>query len=99
MRGVGLQAAGRRRRAVSRIPIRFRLTLAFTAVMALVLVAVGLFVYSRVSSDLNDALDTSLRARADDLAAAIPAGRRPRDRSGSSSPMRASRRSSGSTAR
>ena len=59
---------------MSRIPIRFRLTLSFTAVMALALVAVGLFVHARVSSDLNDALDTSLRARADDLAAAIPAG-------------------------
>ena len=51
------------------MPIRIRLTLAFTAVMALVLVAVGLFVYSRVGSDLQDALDTSLRTRADDLAA------------------------------
>jgi two-component system, OmpR family, sensor kinase len=51
--------------------------------MALVLVAVGLFVYSRVGSDLQEALDTSLRTRADDLAATavdradIPA---PRDR-------------------
>jgi two-component system, OmpR family, sensor kinase len=38
--------------------------------MAVVLVAVGLFVYSRVSADLNNALDKSLQARADDLAAA-----------------------------
>ena len=37
--------------------------------MAVVLVAVGLFVYSRVGSDLNSALDRSLEARADDLAA------------------------------
>jgi two-component system OmpR family sensor kinase len=37
--------------------------------MAAVLVAVGLFVYSRVGSDLSSALDTSLRTRADDLAA------------------------------
>jgi two-component system, OmpR family, sensor kinase len=37
--------------------------------MALVLVAVGLFVYSRVGSDLDSALDTSLRTRADDVAA------------------------------
>jgi signal transduction histidine kinase len=51
------------------VPIRVRLTLAFTAVMALVLVAVGLFVYSQVGSDLQSALDTSLRTRADDLAA------------------------------
>jgi len=53
-----------------RLPIRIRLTLAFTVVMALVLVAVGLFVYSRVGSDLDSALNTSLRTRADDLAAA-----------------------------
>jgi two-component system OmpR family sensor kinase len=37
--------------------------------MAVVLVAVGLFVYSRVGNDLDSALDTSLRTRADDLAA------------------------------
>jgi two-component system, OmpR family, sensor kinase len=54
---------------LSRLPFRLRLTLAFTAVMALVLVAVGLFVYGRVGSDLDAALDTSLRTRADDLAA------------------------------
>jgi signal transduction histidine kinase len=42
--------------------------------MALVLVAVGLFVYSRVGSDLDSALDTSLRTRADDLAATAAAG-------------------------
>jgi signal transduction histidine kinase len=51
------------------MPIRIRLTLAFTAVMAVVLLAVGLFVYSRVGSDLDDALDQSLRTRADDFAA------------------------------
>jgi two-component system OmpR family sensor kinase len=51
------------------VPVRIRLTLAFTAVMAVVLVAVGLFVYARVGSDLQAALDTSLRTRADDLAA------------------------------
>jgi signal transduction histidine kinase len=46
--------------------------------MALVLVAVGLFVYSRVGSDLDAALDQSLRTRADDLAAvadSAPLGR------------------------
>ena len=43
--------------------------MAFTAVMAVVLVVVGLFVYSRVDADLSSALDTSLRTRADDLAA------------------------------
>jgi signal transduction histidine kinase len=49
--------------------VRIRLTLAFTAVMAVVLLAVGLFVYSRVGSDLEAALDNSLRSRADDIAA------------------------------
>ena len=54
--------------------MRIRLTLAFTAVMAVVLVAVGLFVYARVGSDLDAALDNSLRSRADDLAALAGAG-------------------------
>jgi signal transduction histidine kinase len=63
------------------VPIRIRLTLAFTAVMAVVLVAVGLFVFSRVGSDLDQALDTSLRTRADDLAAtAAAAGSDPIER-------------------
>jgi signal transduction histidine kinase len=57
------------------VPVRIRLTLAFTAVMAVVLVAVGLFVYTRVGSDLEAALDNSLRSRADDLAAVAGGGR------------------------
>jgi two-component system, OmpR family, sensor kinase len=68
---------------VSRLPIKVRLTLAFTLVMAAVLVAVGVFVYSRVGADLGSALDKSLESRADDLAAtaadpraAAPGGRR-----------------------
>ena len=48
--------------------------------MAVVLVAVGLFVYSRVESDLDSALDTSLRTRADDLAATAATGRDPIER-------------------
>jgi signal transduction histidine kinase len=48
---------------MSRLPFRLRLTLAFTAVMAVALTAVGLFVYSRVASDLDDALDQSLLSR------------------------------------
>jgi two-component system OmpR family sensor kinase len=60
---------------VSRLPVRIRLTLAFTAVMALVLVAVGLFVYFQVGSDLDEALDQSLRTRADELAAVAGSSR------------------------
>jgi two-component system, OmpR family, sensor kinase len=55
--------------------VRIRLTLAFTAVMAVVLIAVGLFVYARVGSDLDAALDNSLRSRADDLTALAGDGR------------------------
>lgn len=54
--------------------MRIRLTLAFTAVMAVVLIAVGLFVYARVGSDLSAALDNSLRSRADDLASLAGSG-------------------------
>jgi signal transduction histidine kinase len=56
---------------MSRIPIRFRLTLAFTAAMALVLAAMGIFVYSLVASDLSAALDRELRSRAQDLSALV----------------------------
>ena len=55
--------------------MRIRLTLAFTAVMAVLLLAVGLFVYGRVGSDLDAALNSSLRSRADDLASVVGAGR------------------------
>ncbi|MET0750413.1 MAG: ATP-binding protein [Solirubrobacterales bacterium] len=54
---------------MSRLPIRVRVTLAFTAVMAVVLVAVGLLLYLRLESQLDESLDTGLRSRAGDLAA------------------------------
>jgi signal transduction histidine kinase len=54
---------------IGRLPIRIRLTLAFTLVMALVLAATGLFLYLRLGSGLAGALDQSLRARAVDVAA------------------------------
>ena len=60
---------------MSRLPVRIRLTLAFTAVMAIVLAAVGMFVYARVGSDLDEALDQSLRTRADQLAAVAGSSR------------------------
>lgn len=56
---------------MSRIPIRTRLTLAFAGVMALVLVAVGLFTYYRVEADLNAALDRGLSGRAADVGALL----------------------------
>ncbi|MDX6661713.1 MAG: hypothetical protein QOJ55_2535 [Solirubrobacteraceae bacterium] len=49
--------------------MRWRLTLAFAFVMAVVLAATGLFVYQRQQSNLDGAIGRALRARADDVAA------------------------------
>ena len=46
---------------MNRLPIRVRLTLAFTAVMAVVLAAMSFFVYARVGSTLLASIDQSLR--------------------------------------
>jgi heavy metal sensor kinase len=56
---------------MSRLPIRTRLTLVFTVAMAVVLAAMGIFVYSLVASDLSAALDRELRSRAQDLSALV----------------------------
>jgi signal transduction histidine kinase len=59
---------------MSRIPIRIRLTLVFVAAMAIVLAAVGLFVYLRVASDLDRAFDKDLRSRGQALSALVQRG-------------------------
>ncbi len=51
---------------MSRLPIRLRLTLAFTGVMAVVLAAMSFFVYARVGSTLLGSIDQSLRSQAVD---------------------------------
>ena len=56
---------------MSRLPIRWRLTAAFVAAMALVLAATGLFLYLRLASSLDQAIDEGLRTRADDVAALV----------------------------
>ena len=48
---------------MSRMPIRLRVTLVFAAVMALVLVAVGLFLYVRLGDQLDESIDNGLRTR------------------------------------
>jgi two-component system, OmpR family, sensor kinase len=53
------------------MPIRARLTLAFTVVMAIVLAATGVFLYDRLRSDLDATLNQGLRSRADDVAALV----------------------------
>jgi signal transduction histidine kinase len=49
---------------VSKVPIRVRLTLGFAAAMAVVLAAVGLFVYQRVSNELLRTVDQTLVGQA-----------------------------------
>ena len=59
---------------MSRIPIRIRLTLFFAVAMAIVLAAVGLFVYLRVASDLDRTFDKDLRSRGQALSALVQGG-------------------------
>jgi len=54
---------------VSRLPVRWTLALAFAATAALVLCALGAFLYVRVSGELTEGLDRGLRARSDELTA------------------------------
>ena len=54
---------------MSRLPIRLRLTLAFAAAMAVVLSAVGVFLYVRLGTALEEQLDETLQVRADALTA------------------------------
>ena len=56
---------------MSRLPIRIRLTLAFSGVMAVVLVAVGAFLYLRLERDLEASIDQGLRSRGGDVAALV----------------------------
>jgi heavy metal sensor kinase len=53
---------------VNRLPIRLRLTLPFAVAMALVLSAMGVFIYVRVGSALLASVDTSLRAQVGEAA-------------------------------
>ena len=59
---------------MSRIPIRLRVTLAFALVMAVVLAALGFFVYSRFDSELSEQIDQSLRTHGDDIASLVAGG-------------------------
>ncbi len=56
---------------MTRLPIRLRLTLAFTVMMALLLAALGWFIYARFDSELSDQIDQSLRAHGDDIASLL----------------------------
>jgi signal transduction histidine kinase len=58
---------------VSRLPVRLRLTLAFAGVMAVVLGAIGAFVYLRLESDLDESVDQGLASRAQETSALLRA--------------------------
>jgi two-component system, OmpR family, sensor kinase len=51
------------------LSIRIRLTVVFAGVMAIVLLALGAFVYERVGSSLSDSVNRDLQVRADDVTA------------------------------
>ena len=71
--------APRERRVVRGISIRLRVTLAFAGVMAVLLAGLGLFLYLRFETQLNESINNGLR-----LASAATSGRW-RDRSGATS--------------
>jgi two-component system, OmpR family, sensor kinase len=54
-----------------RLPIRLRVAAAFAVAMALVLAGTGAYVYARLGTDLNHALDQDLRLRAQDLSTVV----------------------------
>jgi len=53
------------------IPIRVRVTLAFAAVMALLIAGLGLFLYLRLGDNLDHEIEQALRSRAADIAASV----------------------------
>jgi heavy metal sensor kinase len=65
---------------LSRLPIRIRLTLPFAAAMALVLAALGGFVYLRVGSNLLNSTDQTLFAKATESTIRLERGQAPLSR-------------------
>jgi signal transduction histidine kinase len=59
---------------VSLLPIRIRVTLAFAGAMAVLLAGLGMFIYLRYGSQLDEAIDQGLRSRAAEARAAALAG-------------------------
>ena len=54
-----------------RLPIRWQVTLTFALVLAVVLGAVGAFLYLRFEADLHQTIDNGLRSRADEVSGAV----------------------------
>jgi fumarate hydratase class II len=62
-------------RRVLRPPLRLRVAFASTAIMAVILMALSLFVYDRLHTELARALDSGLEARASAIASSVAQGR------------------------
>jgi two-component system, OmpR family, sensor kinase len=58
-------------RTLARLPIRLRLALAFTGVLALVLLLAGIFLAREFERDLDRSIDAALRAQAQDIVALV----------------------------
>ena len=52
---------------MSRLPIRWRLTLAFALALTAVLTAAGVFLYAQLRADVDVTIERDLRMRADQL--------------------------------
>jgi two-component system OmpR family sensor kinase len=59
---------------MSRLALRTRLTLVFAVVMATLLAGVGLYLYTRLETTLDEQIDHSLTVRVDDVAALATRG-------------------------
>ena len=59
---------------LSRLPLRWRLTLAFAAGMAVVVVALGAFLQYRLHRDLTESIDEGLMSQAQFVAATVERG-------------------------
>jgi two-component system, OmpR family, sensor kinase len=57
--------------ALRRLPIRVKLTLAFSGVMAVMLAAIGVFVYLHFVAGLDSSIDQALRARASQITSLV----------------------------
>ena len=57
--------------ALRRLPIRIKLTLAFSGVMAIMLTAIGVFLYLHFVAGLDSSIDQALRARANQITSLI----------------------------
>ncbi len=58
---------------MSQMPIRLRVTLVFAAVMTVVFIAVGLFLYLRLGDQLDESIDNGLRTRGGEISALVQA--------------------------